>query len=136
MGVTRTHYWGNGYRTKEVIKPKFSKEVTSCYKDVMEKAKEQSRTSKKSVKYSAAFDGIIPDEARNKIIHAEPFFDEIFIVAEVNHWDIKEMAPAKIKRVDPLVVGYDGHHYRLITAFDLSPIEKVVQDRLNGVKSS
>ena len=56
------------------------------------------------------------------------FFQEIFLLAETPHWDVKLLEPVRIPLSDPLVVGYDGQKFWLITAFDMTSLEQHIAD--------
>lgn len=74
------------------------------------------------VTMTARFNGVFPQEVREKIIKATSVFKQkdIFVIAEVN-WNTK-ITP--LPKPDPLVVAWDGQALRLIAQFDLTPIEK------------
>jgi hypothetical protein len=77
----------------------------------------------------ARFSGIIPSDVREKINQAKlsGFFQEIFLLAETPKWEVhflKRPKPTPIPRVDPLVIGYDGKRFWLITPFDMTTLEQ------------
>lgn len=86
-----------------------------------------------SVEYliSAKFEGVIPASVRTIIRKAvdSKNFQEVFILAEVPEWKITTRpAPRPIAHGDPLVVGYDGKHMRLIHAFDTTSFEQYIAE--------
>jgi hypothetical protein len=78
----------------------------------------------------ARFAGIVPAKVKKEIETAKglKFFQEIFLLAETPHWDVKLLEPVRIPLSDPLVVGYDGQKFWLITAFDMTSLEQHIAD--------
>ena len=86
-----------------------------------------------TVSIGASLGGMIPSEVREKIQLAirQQFFQEIFILAEVQKWAktvTRVRMPVRIAIGDPLVVGYDGHIFWLIAAFDTTSLEQHIAD--------
>ena len=83
---------------------------------------------------SARFEGIIPNEIRNIIRSAQSsgLFKEVFLLAEVPKWKkATRPTPQPIAQGDPLVIGWDGINFRLIAAFDTTPIEQYIADEFS-----
>lgn|GEM_PF-5290440 len=82
----------------------------------------------KIVTIEARFSGIVPAKTKVEIKKAQElkFFEEIFLLAETTQWDVKMVRP--IPKDDPLVIGYDGARFWLITTFDMTSLEKHVAD--------
>lgn len=75
---------------------------------------------------TASFEGIIPAETKQRIKKAEEagVFGGIYILAEVEKWDIKKIvAPI----LDPLVVGLAHDTLYLIDTFDTTRLEEYVK---------
>jgi hypothetical protein len=132
-----TDYWG--YRrwrtsTKQVHTPSLPKPVKACFDDVCARILDLARQKKKTILLSAEFSGVVPLEAKQKIAEARKKFKNIFILAEVKDWKIEERKattvkpePAPIVHGDPLVVGWDGQGFWLITSFDTTSLECYIE---------
>lgn len=108
-----------------IIAPKLPPPLHECYEDVLETLGR--RTSNwKSVHLAVTFTGVLPPEVRATIIAAKRQFERVLVLAEVDHWQIEEREIPAIS-TDPLVVGFDGEHFWLIAAFDLTPIEEAIR---------
>lgn len=91
-----------------------------------------SRRRFSDVTLSAKYEGVMPNEVREKIrFWSRPrmgclHFEEIFIVSEApdNDWKIEGIA---MKKLDPLVIGIHRGLLWLIAAYDLTPVEEFVQ---------
>lgn len=120
--------------------------IVKCYKDVAKVISKLAQSKRQSVTLEVKFTGAIPDDVRAQIADARRAFGkEIYLVAEPAKIELKLRAPTakpkpapppSIRQGDPLVIGFDGLQWRLIAAFDLTPIEQLVRDRVNGGKSS
>ena len=118
--------------------------LQACYRDIERLVRKVARRYKSTAVLEVTFTGIIPDDVKSKITDARYIFgDEIYIVAEPSKMAIRKQPPKRkplpplpIRNGDPLVIGFDGKQYRLIAAFDLTSIEQLVRDRVNGTKSS
>ena len=66
------------------------------------------------------FDGAIPSLARKDIVLAKPFFENIFVIVEVQHW--LEEQVVVVGRGPAVAAGWDGNREKgtlhLITVFD------------------
>ena len=132
-----TDYYG--YRrwrmsTKQVHTPSLPKPVKACFDDVSTRIIELAKQKKKTILLSAEFSGVVPLEAKQKIAEARKKFKDIFILAEVKDWKIEERKattvkpkPAPIVQGDPLVVGWDGKGFWLITSFDTTSLERYIE---------
>jgi hypothetical protein len=69
----------------------------------------------------ATFEGALPDDVRALIHETRGLFDQVFLVAEVEHWALGSSGKG-----DPLVVGRKGNLHWLITKFDTTPMEEYV----------
>jgi len=92
------------------------------FNDVLERFKDR---SKGELRLTVEFGGLIPESVRAKIRQARGFFVETFILTEVQHWAV-EYVQVQRTRIDPLVVGWDGHHFWLIDKFDTTSLEEYV----------
>jgi hypothetical protein len=72
--------------------------------------------------------GVIPTEVKQEIKKAMRlgYFKEIFILAEVKQWVSKIVVTPPPD--DPLVIGYDGEKFWLITVFDTTSLEQHIAD--------
>lgn len=78
---------------------------------------------------SARFGGILPEEVRALSFRARnsALFDEVFILAEVPKWQIKDTGTPLLSRDgDPLLIGHEGGRFWLLAAFDVTPVEEYV----------
>jgi len=130
------NYWRTGTKTstKQVHTPSLPKPVKACFDDVLAKILELAKQKKKTILLSAEFSGVIPLEAKQKIAETREKFKDIFILAEVKDWKIEERKattvkprPAPIVQGDPLVVGWDGKGFWLITSFDTTSLERYIE---------
>jgi len=119
--------------TKRVNTPSLPEPVKACFNDVFARTLKLAR-QKKTIMLSAEFSGIIPLEAKQKIAEARKKFKDVFILAEVKDWKIEERKattvkpkPAPIVQGDPLVVGWDGMGFWLITSFDTTSLERYIE---------
>jgi hypothetical protein len=76
---------------------------------------------------------LIPQEIKARITEVRKYFTHIFLVAEALEWSLKPVPRPRRRTGDPLVVGYDGHQYRLIGAFDMTSLEQAVLQRTRKV---
>ncbi len=82
----------------------------------------------RAMRFTVAFDGVIPDHVRQTIARTEHHFSAMYLVCDVaNAWSMEEV-PRRINR-DPLVIGEmksaEGKTiYYLVDQFDLTPIEE------------
>jgi hypothetical protein len=70
--------------------------------------------------------GVIPRHVRDRIGEIGGNFQEVFILAEAK-WSVKKVL-TPIPPGDPLVIGYNGDAYWLISVFDTTSLEKLVSD--------
>lgn len=119
-------------------------DLLKCYTDVEKAVHKHALKERKTVTLEIHFTGVIPDDVREKItLLRAQFSDKIYIVAEPAAVTLRVREPSKkpapppvIRGGDPLVIGFDGAHFRLIAAFDLTPVEQYVQNRVKGIKLS
>ncbi len=67
--------------------------IASCYQDVVQKLYDRASEIKKTLVLQAKFTGLIPDEVRAQILDfltQAGMFSSVFIIAEINHWDLRE----------------------------------------------
>ena len=67
--------------------------IASCYQDVVQKLYDRASETKKTFILQAKFTGMIPDEVRAQILdflNQAGRFSSVFIIAEINHWDLSE----------------------------------------------
>ena len=107
--------------------------IQSCYGDVLLKLEQMSiwdsrkRTST-AFSLSCRFEGLIPQDIRQKIVEAQRSFKEVFVIAEVGEIKITERKialPIPAGR-DPLAVGFDGSQLWLIADFETTPVEEAM----------
>ena len=112
-----------GYRADYDLKPNLPSTVWARYEDVLTllRARAQRSTGRLGHFISVKFTGIIPEDARERILEAQKHFDRIFIIAEPQNMAIGKCSP--LPR-DPLVVGWDGVNMWYICEFDTTPIEE------------
>lgn len=124
IGYVCERFWsGSSYRMNNF--PELPREVRKMYKDVSILMKEKAKERKKSVKIEALFTGVIPEDVRTQIHETKPLFKNVYVVAEVQKWKLAESAP--IRRVDPLLVGWDGYRMWLLASFDTTSTEKYLE---------
>lgn len=120
--------WDSRRRWRQKVDPKLPQEMMDCYKDVLGKLSALAKQTKKTARLRAQFGMLIPQVVKEEIIRVRGEFKEIFIVAEAPRWDLKLTAIPKPRNKDPLVVGYDGVNYWLITAFEPTPLEEYIKE--------
>lgn len=116
--------WDRG-EVRRVIHPALPPPLRECHGDVFEKLGRR-KSAWRSIHLAVTFTGVLPPEVRATIIAAKRQFEQILMLAEVDHWQIEEREVPAI-RTDPLVVGFDGQDFWLIAAFDLTPIEEAIR---------
>lgn len=79
-------------------------------------------STKAWVTISCQFDGVIPDDARSRIIEAKPYFETIFIIAEAKEWIEEKVVVLPVKE-DPLAIGYADGKLWLIADFETTVVE-------------
>lgn len=141
-----TEMYSDGTINRHYVPVDLPKSITDCYTDVQKRITKLARSKRQTVSLDVHFTGAIPDDVRGQIVDARHVFGkEIYIIAEPAKAELKMRAPTAkpkpapppaIREGDPLVIGFDGKQFRLIAAFDLTPIEQLVRDRVNGTKSS
>ncbi|MBI4142543.1 hypothetical protein HY480_01565 [Candidatus Uhrbacteria bacterium] len=98
-----------------------------CYDDVYALLrKRKNGRGNVEIRATARFDGVIPDDVRRMIVGVKEQLKDIRILAEVEHWKIKE-TELPMLNADPLVIGYDGEEFWLLAAFDITPLEEAVR---------
>lgn len=122
--VGKRSEWFDRLAWKSRITPKLPHDMAQCYSDVTKRLAVTAKKSRKTTRLRATFSGLIPEEARKQIIQAREIFSQIFIVAEVKQWDLEQSVIPR--PTDPLVVGYDGKHFWLVTAFDPTSLEEFI----------
>ena len=105
--------------------PELPEAIASCYEDVLKTLRQRASKRQKSVKLSCRFEGLIPDDVKQKIAEARGSFKEMFLIAEPKGFEINETAIVAPKR-DPLVVGFDGTKLWLIADFETTPVEEAM----------
>lgn len=120
-----------------VKKSKFPQAIAEQYKDVYDVLK-TNKIKGKGIKISATFGGVIPEDIKLTIIGARKIFKNLYIVSEVKGWEFTTTAakPVVSRQGDPLLIGWDGHDYRLIAEFDTTTVEKIAAQRSKGHKPS
>lgn len=95
---------------------------------------------------TSMFQGIIPKEVREDIEAAKPLFREkgdsynrekenIFIIGEADWVEGTEPSPPKLRRVDPLVVGWDGRDLWLISVFNVTEVERYMIEEFPALEA-
>lgn len=109
--------WGGSYRTE--TSPKLPKEVKDCYSDVFKMLKKYNIKSS----ITATFNGIIPDNIKEKIKEVKGMFDQLFIIAEPTGF--VKSSTAIVPKGYPLLVGWknDTKTLWLIADFDTTAVE-------------
>jgi len=141
--VRRQCYWYDNYgdshfywraSLKPMFTPSLPKPVKACFDDVIARILEIAKQKKKTILLSAEFSGVVPLETKQSIAEARKKFKNIFILAEVKDWKIEERKattvkpkPAPIVKGDPLVVGWDGKGFWLITSFNTTSLERYIE---------
>jgi hypothetical protein len=126
------------------VTPKLPKQMLDCYADVIKLVQDRTKSGvarasglslvidKVSVCLKARFGGLIPDYVKQEMFRAanSGLFVEFFIIAEVKKWEwnIKVVS----HRADPLLVGFDGHQFWLIEAFDTTTLERMVAEEFTA----
>lgn len=105
--------------------PALPADILRCYEDVFKKLERHARQRQRIVKLKARFNGLIPPEAKAEIAKARGALKHLSVVAEVTNWQLEEVTPPR--PADPLVIGFDGYNWRLITCFDLTPLEEYLK---------
>jgi len=121
------------FRTK--MFPELPEAIASCYEDVLKTLRQRASKRQKSVKLSCRFEGLIPDDVKQKIAEARGSFKEMFLIAEPKGFEINETAIV-VPRVDPLVVGFDGTKLWLIADFETAPVEEAMIFSLSGASKN
>ncbi|MBI3632999.1 MAG: hypothetical protein HY226_01780 [Candidatus Vogelbacteria bacterium] len=123
ISVTRSYdsYSGRTVWRKKIV-PTLPADLQSCYKDVFSKLNEVARKNEKSAKVRATFASLIPGSVREVIISASKEFKDIFIIAQIDRWDLGKDVNPKPNQ-NSLVVGYDGVNHWLVTAFDPTSVD-------------
>lgn len=115
---------------KSFVFPKLPKVIACCYRDVLERLVATAKESRKSQFLATEYNGVIPDQTREKIHEALKQFSGVFLIAEAKNWSLTEKKPKQMPRPnrgDPIVVGFDGSNLWVIDSFDLTPIERLVK---------
>lgn len=122
--------YGNLNQWSRRFQPTLPKPLRDCYMDVMEALRKLAIEKKQSAFLATEYVGLIPESTRQKIITAKESFDEVFILAEVEDWDLSfETVPKpRPRKVDPLIVGFDGKNLWVVDHFDLTPVEQYIKD--------
>lgn len=124
------------HRSKATFSPALPPAMHRCYDDVVQtlKGMKDTRGRIQNVVLSTAFRGLIPAEARQAIRQAQGEFKEVFLIAEAMQWELRKKPVPQPRRAnpDPLVVGYDGENFWLVTSFDLTPLEKFVEGNFSA----
>lgn len=123
IGVVRRG-WAKNFWYTRVQRP-WVDEIDRCFKDVYELLETMARKARKSIRLRTIFSGVIPQAVRQEIAVMRDSFTNIFIIAEVDKWDL--VKTATIRRGDPLVIGYEGGKFFLIAAFDTTPLEAYLE---------
>lgn len=114
--------------------------LSDYYADIQEGlARRVARLRTRAVELSWRFEGVIPDEIRERIVeHVDDFGEgEIILVADapLETWRFRERRaelearPARL--LDPLVVGLKAGRLWLLDAFDPTPIERYAADEFS-----
>lgn len=122
IGVIR-HTWRHVYYSR--VQRPWIDEIDACFDDVYEVLETMAKKTRKSIRLRTIFSGVIPQDVREEIAVMRDSFTSIFIIAEVDEWDVVKTAP--IRRGDPLVIGYEGGKFFLIAAFDTTPLEAYIE---------
>lgn len=132
---SRDYYTGaiTGFSFRTTMVPKLPKKVADCYKDVFDQLRKEVREEvrekaleRNKLKLSCRFEGLIPNEVKEKITEAKKFFKEnIFLVAEPKNLVLKKVAIV-VPKEDPLIVGFDGYSLWLIADFETTPVEEAM----------
>ena len=125
IGVITNHGWGGRLNTHRTHTPEMPRPVLKMYDDVFKLLSGQAREERKSIRLRTTFEGLIPEEVKQQIVDTKPHFKQQFVVAEASRWDLTKSAP--IRRVDPLLVGWDGYRMWLLASFDTTPVEKYIE---------
>jgi hypothetical protein len=134
LGVRSYYYYSDNRQIsiEQVCTPSLPKPVAACFKDVFTRITKLAKQKGKTIMLSAEFSGVIPLGVKQKIAETKDKFKGIFILAEVKDWKIEEkkatvVKPAPIVHSDPLVVGWDGMGFWLITSFDTTSLERYIE---------
>jgi hypothetical protein len=141
-----TEMYDDGTIKEQYVPTDLPSAIMKCYDDVQKRITKIARSKRMTVSLDVQFTGVIPDVVRGQIADARHVFGkEIYLVAEPAKAELKHRTPTSrpkpvppppIRGGDPLVIGFDGRQFRLIAAFDLTPVEQLVRDRVNGIKAS
>ena len=124
IGIIVGREWGRmSYRKTHV--PELPRPVLRMYDDVFLSLRDMAKEKRKSMRLRATFQGLIPLDVKEQITETQSHFKKTYIVAEASRWDLKESAP--IRRVDPLLVGWDGYRLWLLASFDTTSVEKYIE---------
>jgi|GEM_PF-3574027 len=122
--------------------PSVPKEMSTCYYDIVAKVKAHAKAKlaevgksriveSLNVQLKARFSGLIPEDVKIEMHRAytSGLFVNFFIIAEVKkwEWDVQVVS----RPGDPLLIGYDGHQYWLIKAFDTTTWERVMAEEFS-----
>ena len=124
IGVITKQQWGR-LDTHRTHTPEMPRPVLKMYDDVFKLLSGQAREERKSMRLRTTFEGLIPEEVKQQIVDTKPHFKRQFVVAEASRWDLTKSAP--IRRVDPLLVGWDGYRMWLLASFDTTSVEKYIE---------
>ena len=105
--------------------PELPRPVLRMYDDVFLSLRDMAKEKRKSMRLRATFQGLIPLDVKEQITETKPYFKKTYVVAEASRWDLNESAP--IRRVDPLLVGWDGYRLWLLASFDTTSVEKYIE---------
>lgn len=113
--------WGRGWPRPGLPTP-----LVHVYADVYKLLNERRANRRVEVECKAMFQGLLPDDVRRMVMGVQRHFQDIRVLAEVDHWQIEEHERPALSD-DPLVIGWDGTDFYLLAAFDLTPAEAAVE---------
>jgi hypothetical protein len=81
-----------------------------------------------SMTLKTLFDGVIPDETREKIVEAgsSGAYEKIFLLGETTDWKVSSVEQPRPIVLDPIVVGLAAKALWVIDVFDPTPVEQYV----------
>src|SRR3989338_5880384 len=95
--------------------------IMACYENVLDEMGKVARRRKQSLKLRAMLTReSIPAEAWERIEKAKTEYRHVYIMVEVDKWQLNRQA---VLPTDPLVVAVEGNRMRVLYQFQLKPQE-------------
>ncbi len=128
FGVSRGDYRSGARKCELVTNPELPMPILECYEDVIGRLFTRATSKQVNLDLTSHFTGIFPVEIRQVIRQAKTKFDQVFIIAEAQKWELTESKPVVVPHnADPLVVGWKNNKLYLIDSFDLTTVENYVR---------